>query len=127
MVLLFLLALLFPLAAFAQAASLPVDIPADVALAQLVQSLGGLKGASVLAIAVLVVQSVLLFFRTKLASFAGKWRLLIVAGLNLIVVFLALLAAGIPLLSAFTHANTALAFQVLVHQVIKQVSEKPEA
>jgi type IV secretory pathway VirB2 component (pilin) len=61
--------LLVPILAFAQA-SLPADLPTDQALEIFVKSLGGLKGASALAIALVVVQAVMLFFRTPLANFA---------------------------------------------------------
>jgi len=105
-------------------ASLPVSVPADLeigeALAQLVASLGGLKGASALGIAVVAVQAVLFFFRTKLAEFAGKWRLVIVTGLTVVVGILALVASGVPLMAALTHASTASAFSVLLNQFMKQ-------
>ncbi len=121
------LVLFFPVVAFAQAslpATLPVDLAVDDALGQLVLSFGGLRGATALGIAVFVVQALLFFFRTKLAEFAGKWRLLVVAGLNLVFVLLALLAAGVPFLASLTHTSTALAFQVLLNQVFKQVKKE---
>jgi len=106
-------------------ASLPTaDLDVGEALKQLLASLGGLKGASALGIAVFVVQGVLLFFRTQLASFTGKWRLLIVTGLSLVAGVLGLSMAGVPWTTALVHANTIAALQVFIHQLVKQLSEK---
>lgn len=118
------LVVLFPIVAFAQAASLPVDLSTQDALSQLLSTLGGIKGATVLGITAVVLQAVLLFFRTSLASFAGKWRLLIVAGLSLVSGTIALVATGTPFLQALGDANTLAALQVLGHQTIKQFTEK---
>lgn len=108
-------------------ASLPVgDLEVGDALQTLIKSLGGLKGASALAIAVFVAQGVLLFFRTQLASFAGKWRLVIVTALTLVVGVLGLSMVGIPWTSALVHANTVTAFQVFIHQLIAQLSTKKD-
>jgi type IV secretory pathway VirB2 component (pilin) len=116
--------MLMPLVAFAQA-SMPADLPTDQALAEFMHSLGGLKGASALAITTVIVQAIMLFFRTPLAGFAGKYRLLIVAGLSLVVGFLGLMIAGVDWKLAFLHANTIGALQVFGHQVVNQF--KPEA
>lgn len=116
--------LILPALAFAQA-SLPVDLPTDQALAEFLKSLGGLKGAGALAITTVVVQMVMLFFRTPLANFAGKYRLLIVAGLSLVVGFIILVATGVDWKLALLHANTVGALQVFGHQLVNQF--KPEA
>jgi hypothetical protein len=125
-----LLCILFVPLAIAQSslpASAPtVDLPLEDALKLLLASLAGLKGAGALGIAAIVTQGILLFFRTKLATFAGKWQLLIVYVLNLLVSCLTLLAAGVPLTVMLVHQNTSSAFQVLLHQVVKQVTEKTD-
>ncbi len=118
------LMMLLPALAFAQA-SLPVDLPVDQAVGMLLQSLGGMKGTGALAIAVLVTQGIMLFFRTPLATFAGKWKLLIVAGLSLLTGFLGLIAVGVDWKVALMHANTIGALQVFGHQVFIQFTEKP--
>lgn len=110
----------------AEPTSLPADLEIGDALKQLLAGLGGLKGASALGIAVFVIQGVLLFFRTQLAAFAGKWRLLIVTGLSLVIGVLALSMAGVSWTSALVHANTLAAVQVFIHQLVKQLSEKSE-
>ena len=116
--------LLFPVAAIAQAASLPVDLSTQDALGQLLSSLGGVKGASALGIIAVVLQAIMLFFRTPLANFAGKWRFLIVAGTSLIAGTVALIATGTPVLAALAHANTLAATQVFFHQLVTQF-QKP--
>lgn len=122
-------ALLIPALAIAQAviepASLPTtDLTTDQAFGELLKSLGGFKGATALGIVFLVIQAVLLFFRTKLANFAGKWKLLIVTGLSLVGGVIALLVSGVPLLMALTHSTTFAALQVFGNQFVKQLAEK---
>ncbi len=117
----------WPVYALAQAASLPVDLSTEDALGQLLNSLGGIKGATVLGIVGLVLQSALLFFRTPLANFAGKWRLLIVAGISLVAGTVALVVSGVPVLAALGHANTLAATQVFFHQFIQQFKKDPAA
>jgi hypothetical protein len=118
------LCFLFPVAAIAQAASLPVDLSTQDALGQLLSSLGGVKGASALGIIAVVLQAIMLFFRTPLANFAGKWRFLIVAGTSLVAGTVALIATGTPVLAALAHANTLAATQVFFHQLVTQF-QKP--
>lgn len=120
----------FGTAALAQSsmpASLPVDLPTDQALALFLQSLGGLKGAGALAIAVVVVQAIMLFFRTPLATFAGKYRLLIVGGLSIVAGFIALLATGLDWKLALMNTGVIGPIQVFIHQIVKQISPEAEA
>lgn len=109
--------------AFAQA-SLPTDIEASDAVAELLRSIGGLKGASALAIVAVVVQAVMLFFRTKYASFAGKWRIVVVTGLTVVAGVLALRVAGVDWIGALLHSSTLAAVQVFGNQFVKQLTEK---
>ncbi len=115
--------LLLPAIAFAQA-SMPSDLTTDQALTAFLQSLGGLKGAGTMAIVLVIVQTVMLFFRTPLAIFAGKYRLLIVAGLSLVGGFVGLLAGGLDWKLALMHSSVLGAVQVFGHQVVNQF--KPE-
>jgi hypothetical protein len=71
-----------------------------------------------------VLQAIMLFFRTPLANFAGKWRFLIVAGTSLVAGTVALIATGTPVLAALAHANTLAATQVFFHQLVTQF-QKP--
>lgn len=94
--------------------------PSTDDIAALLASLGGLKGASALAIAALVVQGLMLLIRTKLGEMAGKYRLLIVYALSVGASILALRIAGVDLGAALVHGNTLAALQVLANQVFKQ-------
>lgn len=117
------LVLAWPVYALAQAASLPADLSTQEALGQVLQTVGGLKGATVLGITAVILQIAFFAFRTPLASFAGKWRLLIVAALSLVSGTFALVANGVPWLQALGDANTLAALQVLGHQTIKQFTK----
>jgi hypothetical protein len=113
-----------PAFAFAQEAAslpaLPSDLPVTDALQLLVQSLGGIKGLSVLGIVGVVVQGLMLFLRTPLANFAGKFRLLILAALTVPAGIIALLQAGLPVQLALIHSSVLTAVMVFVHQVVTQ-------
>jgi hypothetical protein len=83
--------------------------------------IGGLKGA---ALAVAVVQGLMLFFRTPLANFAGKWKLVVVSGLSFIMAFLAIMVTGASWQSALFNGAVLSAFQVFANQAYKQATEK---
>jgi type IV secretory pathway VirB2 component (pilin) len=97
--------------------------PTGDELVKLLQSIGGAVGAGTLAIVAVVVQGVLLFFRSSFAKFAGIWQLVIVNGLTLAVGVVALKAQGVEWSAALLHSQTLAALQVLVHQVWKQLSK----
>ena len=83
-----------------------------------------LKGAGAMAIAAAVVQTIMRFFKTPLASFAGKWRLFIVACLSLVATVLSGMAAGASFWACLVSGATLTAFQVLMNQIYKQFVEK---
>lgn len=89
-------------------------------IAALVLSLGGLKGASALAITAVAVQGVMLMLRSKLGEVAGKFRLLAVYLLTVVGVVVSFRIAGLDLGAALVHAQTLAAAQVLINQVVKQ-------
>lgn len=112
-----------------QAASLPAsvptsEIPVGDALSQLIAVIGGLKGATALGIAIAVTQAIMLFFRTPLAAFAGKWKFLIVVSLASVTTYLGLVASGVNWGVALTSAPFVAAIQVLFNQGVKMF--KPE-
>lgn len=104
--------------------SLPVDVTTDEAVAAFAKLLGGLKGAGALGVALAVVQAVMYFFRTPLANFAGKWRLLIVSVLSLVVTYLGLVSAGAPWLASLIAGPVIAGLQVLGNQAWKQFATK---
>jgi hypothetical protein len=83
--------------------------------------IGGMKGA---ALAVAVVQGLMLFFRTSLANFAGKWKLVIVSGLSFIMAFLGVMVTGASWQTALFNGAVLSAFQVFANQAYKQATEK---
>lgn len=92
--------------------------------AALIAALGGLKGASALAIAAVVVQAIMLLLRSKLGEVAGKYRLLAVYLLSVVAGVVSLRIAGVDLGAALVHTQTLAAFQVFLNQVLKQFFEK---
>jgi len=110
---------------FALADELVIMPPTQDEIMALLASLGGLKGMGVLGIVAVVVQGLMLFFRTPLADFAGKWKLTIVLGLSLVGGVVGLVATGMAWLPALLHSTTLAAAQVFIHQLVKQVTEKP--
>ena len=118
--------LLMPVLAFS---SVPVDLSQEVPvqdfLAFLIQSMGGMKGASTLAVVAIILQGALILFRTSLLDkFSGKYKLLIVYALSLVGGIVALMTQGIDFNAALIHSNSLAAYQVFFHQVIKHVAEK---
>ena len=93
-------------------------------LAALVAALGGVKGASTLAVVALVVQGLMLLLRSKLGEVAGKYRLLAVYLLTVVGTVVGFRIAGLDLGAALVHAQTLTAAQVLVNQVFKQFFQK---
>ena len=99
-------------------------IPNDQFFTAMFAMLGGVKGASVLTVVTLAIQLLLKFFQTSLASFAGKYRLLIVLVLSLVGSVVGLMAAGASFPAAVMSGATIAAFQVLFNQIFKQFVTK---
>ncbi len=105
---------------FAQEAEIVAPSPEEITkFLALLAGIGGLKGA---ALAVVVIQGLMLFFRTNLADFAGKWKLLIVSGLSFAAAFVGILSTGAPWTTAIVDGAVLAAFQVFANQVWKQVA-----
>lgn len=117
---------LFPFAALAQDAS----IPTDQFLLFLIQSLGGLKGASVLAIVGVAVQIIIKFLSSDLCNqifkgFTGAAKLLTVSGLTIASGVISLIAvSGMSPVAAIFHSTTLAALMVFVNQLIQHFSKK---
>ncbi len=125
------LQLLVTFIAQAEPATLPADLGFGDALTQALQFIGGLKGASALAISAAAVQIVMLVFRTKLAEFTGLWRWFIYSGLSLVAGVLAVVATGVSWPAALLSAPTMTALGNWLHQLpaqaVKAKEEKAEA
>jgi len=87
-------------------------------------SLGGFKGASTLGVVGLIVQLLVLLFRTPLMAFAAKWKMVIVLTLSVGGSLISLLAQGVDWKVALL-SGTVLAFaQGWFHQIWKQFVDK---
>jgi len=113
------------------------DVAVDVInvenyLRLLIDSMGGLKGASTLGIIAVVVQILMATLKLdvlqdKLPKLVGKYKFLFVYALTSISAVVALRMQGIDMLSALLHSNTLATYQVFMHQAMKQFSEKRSA
>lgn len=83
----------------------------------LLGGLGSLKGA---ALAMLIIQGLMLLFRSPLANFAGKWKLSIILGLSFFMAFVGVLASGKHWTQAIFDGAVISAFQVFANQMWKQ-------
>ena len=126
----FLFAMVFSAVAFAQEV-LP-EVATQDFITFLVQSLGGIKGVSTLALVGIVVQILVMFLKTPLfgqifKNVSGPIKLLIVSALSLIGGVSALMSVeGLTIGAALIHSSTLTAFTVLLHQVYKQFIEKKD-
>lgn len=98
-------------------------------LTLLFQSLNGLKGASALGAAGILVQLVLAFSKTSMAGMvfkklSGGMKLVVVTGLTVVAGVVSLMLAGITLPAALVHSSTLAAFSVFGHQAYKEFFEK---
>jgi len=110
-----------PLLALAEAADV---IPKEQWVLELVTWLFSIKGASVMAIAVGVSQLLMKFFKTTFGDFAGKWKLLLVAGFSLLAVVLGGMLTGLSLPAAAATSQAIAAFQVFFHQILAQFQKQ---
>lgn len=111
---------------FAQVAGDVLSEPSSVEIMAFLAALGGLKGASSLAIAAAAVQAIMLLLRSSLGSFAGKFKLLIVLLLSVVSGVIALKLNGVELGAALLHSSTMASFQVFANQVYKQFFVKED-
>ena len=97
----------------------------------LINSLGGLKGASALAIAAFVVQVLLKlldmdvvenWLGKSFSDWSGAWKLVVISGLTLVSGVLGLMVMGhVSLGAALIHSTTLTAFMVFANQIYQHV------
>lgn len=122
------LSLVITLAAMAQDVT---NISVNEYFLLLMQSVGGSKGASGLAIAAVIVQIIMYSLRleaiqSKIPKLLGKHKFLLIYALSLVSGIMSLRLQGVDLMAALLHSNTLAAYQVLAHQAFKQLKENPE-
>jgi len=101
-----------------------MDISNSEFIQSLIVAIGGFSGASTLAVVGIIVQLLIKFFKTPIALFASKYKLVIVSGLSVVGAVIGLSMQGVDLLSAIMSGGTLAAIQVFVHQIYKQFIEK---
>lgn len=99
-------------------------LPVGDALQSFIGLIGGVKGASVLGLALLIVQGVLYAFRGLFDKIHGGWKYFVVTTLSLGVVVLGQMVAGAPLFAALLNGSTLAAVQVWINQGFKQFAKK---
>lgn len=123
------LSMLFSIVCLGEVTPMPVDptavLPTDQFFSMLFASIGQFKGASVIVIIAIVTQLILAFFRTPLADFAGKYKLLIVLGLSLVGTIITAFATGASWPIAILSNGTIAALQVLLFEIYNQFVKKP--
>jgi len=107
----------------------PVEL--DAFLKLLMASLGGMKGASALAIAAVISQLVVAFLKTPLmgklfSKVNGLWKIAIVLALSLVSGVLGLMSQGVSLSAALVHSTTLSALMVLGNQIYQHFAAKPK-
>ncbi len=117
--------------AFAQIA-LPDPVSTSDFVTYLLQSLGGISGATTLAIIGVIVQILMKFVATPIfdnIGIDGSYKLLIVIGLTIVggVVTLMTGPAGLTLVAALMHSTTLASIMVLIHQVYVQFFQSEPA
>lgn len=112
--------MLFGFAAFAEVVPVPTD--ADV-LAQILKLVGGIGGASALAIAVLVTQTLAVVFSSHWGDLLGKWKLAAVYLMSVLIPVLQALASGSSLIGAVLNGTVIAAVQVFINEVLKHWKE----
>lgn len=125
----FITTLLLPIISLAQSTNLEQTIDLENYLQFLIQSLGGLKGASSLASIAIITQIImqtlrLPFVQSKLPPLMGKHKFTIIYLLSTITGILTLKIQGLGWLTSLIHSNTLAAYQILIHQAFKQFKEK---
>ena len=101
-------------------------------LSKLVEAIGGLQGASTLAIVATVVQLLIMFLKTPLAGqifkkLTADLKLLVVTGLTVVSTFVGLmLVEGMTAPLALIHGTVLSALSVFAHQLYKHLVEKKD-
>ncbi len=120
---------LFILSASAQVDDPMAVIPISAFLEALLASLGGIKGASGLALAGMVVQLVIKLLKTDLMGklfqkIDGVWKLVIILSLTYVSGVLSLMMQGVDLGAALIHSTALASLMVLGNELYKHFTQK---
>lgn len=108
-----------------EVAALP--LPYEDFFAYLFKNIGGFKGASSMAVGLLVAQMLVKLFETKVGNLIGKWKMTAIGLLTLIIGVIGMaLTTDVSIVTAlFSSANLVL-LQGFAHQTYKQFIEKED-
>ncbi len=107
-----------------------VVVPNDQFIMDLIQSIGGLKGAGAMGIALVVSQLLLKFLKTPIGgslmkNVNGKAKLIIVSVITIASAVLSLkVSTDISWIAALTHSSVLATISVYFHQFYKEFIEK---
>jgi hypothetical protein len=119
----------FALAQNATPLPLPIEIPpvTESDIKAFLAALGGAETIGTMGIIAIIVQALILFAKSTIGKFAGKWQLTLVMVLTFIGGILGLKMNGMDWGSVLIHSSTITAAQVLFYQLYKQfVANKNE-
>lgn len=102
-----------------------VTPPSGDEITAFLKALGGITNLGALGIVALVIQGLMLVFRTPLTAFAGVWQLVIVSGLSLVFGVITQISQGVNIWVALMNSATLAAAQVFIHQIVTQVKKAP--
>ena len=100
------------------------ELTTDIVLRQqdvdlFLSSLNGVQGAGALGVTVLIVQTLILVFKSQFLKLKKQYKILSVTLLTMIVGVLSLKISGLDWASCFLHSTTLSAAQVFAHNFLK--------
>jgi len=102
------------------------ELDTESFLAAAMTALGSWKALGAMGLAAMLSQLMMLFLRTPLASFAGKYKLVAIYVLSIISGLLTLKVSGMEWGAAALHTQTLAALQVFANQIYKQFIQKAD-
>lgn len=118
---LILIGVMLPLVAFGVDTT---PLPDSAFWAELLKVLGGIKSMGVAAAVVAFTQLAMVFFRTEMSNFAGKWKLVVVLGLSVVFSIAGGIGAGLSLSQSLFSGATLSALQVFAFEFYKHWTDK---
>lgn len=113
--------ILFPLIVFGVDVS---PLPDSSFWAELLKVLGGVKSMGVASLVVAFTQLAMVFFRTELANFAGRWKIVTVLGLSVVFSIAGGIGAGLSLSQSIFSGATLSALQVFAYEFYRHWADK---
>ncbi len=109
--------------AFSQDPGTTVEVVTAGDWDSLLAAIGGFRGAGTMGLIVAIIQGLLLALKSPIGALAGPYKLLLIAALTMALGVTGLKIDGFDWQTALMHSTTLVSFQVLVHQIWKQMLE----